>query len=503
MARAYVDGFQTSSGKDEIKNGWGYTSVNTMVKHWPGGGSGEAGRDAHFGYGKYAVYPGNSFEKHLLPFTKGAFALNGKTGMASAVMPYYTISYNQDQVNKENVGNGYSKYLITDLLRNKYKYDGVVCTDWLVTGDPGKTVDLFVGKSWGMENKTVAERHYKVIMAGVDQFGGNNVSGPVIEAYKMGVAEHGEAFMRKRFEQSAVRLLLNIFRAGLFENPYLDPAASSALVGNPEFMKEGYDAQLKSVVMLKNAKNVLPVKTRKTVFIPKIKSPSVRNFFGQATEEKIDYPVNLEQVKKYFDITDDPTKADIALVFVKGPMANVGYDAEDLKKGGNGYIPISLQYGPYTAGLAREKSIAAGDPAEPGLDNRSYKGKTTTVANVNDLEVILNTKKQMNGKPVVVVMSMNNPAVVAEFEKEVDAIMIGFGIQSQAYLDIISGKVEPSGLLPFQMPLNMEEVEKQNEDQPRDMVPYKDALGNVYDFSYGLNWKGVIKDARTAKYSKK
>jgi beta-glucosidase len=503
MARAYVDGFQTSSGKDEIKNGWGYTSVNTMVKHWPGGGSGEAGRDAHFGYGKYAVYPGNSFEKHLLPFTKGAFALNGKTGMASAVMPYYTISYNQDQVNKENVGNGYSKYLITDLLRNKYKYDGVVCTDWLVTGDPGKTVDLFVGKSWGMENKTVAERHYKVIMAGVDQFGGNNVSGPVIEAYKMGVAEHGEAFMRKRFEQSAVRLLLNIFRAGLFENPYLDPAASSALVGNPEFMKEGYNAQLKSVVMLKNAKNVLPVKTRKTVFIPKIKSPSVRNFFGQATEEKIDYPVNLEQVKKYFDITDDPTKAEIALVFVKGPMANVGYDAEDLKKGGNGYIPISLQYGPYTAGLAREKSIAAGDPAEPGLDNRSYKGKTTTVANVNDLEVILNTKKQMNGKPVVVVMSLSNPAVVAEFEKEVDAIMIGFGIQSQAYLDIISGKAEPSGLLPFQMPLSMEEVEKQNEDQPRDMLPYKDALGNVYDFSYGLNWKGVIKDTRTAKYSKK
>ncbi|HEX5667197.1 MAG TPA: glycoside hydrolase family 3 N-terminal domain-containing protein, partial [Chitinophagaceae bacterium] len=52
MARAYVDGFQTSAGKDEISNGWGYSSVNAMVKHWPGGGSGEGGRDAHFGYGK-------------------------------------------------------------------------------------------------------------------------------------------------------------------------------------------------------------------------------------------------------------------------------------------------------------------------------------------------------------------------------------------------------------------------------------------------------------------
>ena len=179
MARAYVDGFQTSAGKDEIRNGWGYSSVNAMVKHWPGGGSGEGGRDAHFGYGKFAVYPGKGFDAHLVPFVKGAFALQGKTGMASAVMPYYTISMDQDKANGENVGNGYSKYLITDLLRNKYKYDGVVCTDWLVTGDPGKTVEEFRGKSWGMETKTVAERHYKVIMAGVDQFGGNNEAGPV------------------------------------------------------------------------------------------------------------------------------------------------------------------------------------------------------------------------------------------------------------------------------------------------------------------------------------
>ncbi|MCB0836479.1 MAG: beta-glucosidase, partial [Bacteroidetes bacterium] len=50
MARAYVDGFQTSSGDKTIKNGWGYESVNAMVKHWPGGGTGEAGRDAHYGF---------------------------------------------------------------------------------------------------------------------------------------------------------------------------------------------------------------------------------------------------------------------------------------------------------------------------------------------------------------------------------------------------------------------------------------------------------------------
>ena len=94
MTKAYCDGFQTTDGTED---GWGTDSVNTMVKHFPGGGSGEGGRDAHYGYGKYAVYPGDNFDEHLKPFTNGAFALNGKTGKASAVMPYYTISTDNDK----------------------------------------------------------------------------------------------------------------------------------------------------------------------------------------------------------------------------------------------------------------------------------------------------------------------------------------------------------------------------------------------------------------------
>ena len=247
MARAYCDGFQTSKDSAEIKDGWGYESVNAMVKHWPGGGAGEGGRDAHYGYGKYAVYPGNNLDKSIFVFTEGAFKLNGPTKSAASVMPYYTISYGQDP-SGANVGNSYSKYIITDLLRDKYGYDGVVCTDWMITADE-KNVDTFTGKCWGVENLSVAERHYRVLMAGVDQFGGNNDKGPVLEAYKMGVNEFGEEAMRKRFEQSAVRILRNIFRCGLFENPYLVPEKSVQIVGCPEYMKAGYDAQLKSVVM--------------------------------------------------------------------------------------------------------------------------------------------------------------------------------------------------------------------------------------------------------------
>ena len=503
MARAYVDGFQSSPKPVATYEGWGNQSVNAMIKHWPSGGPEEGGRDGHFAYGKFAVYPGNNFETHLKTFLDGAFKLNGGTKKASAVMPYYTISYNQDKKYGENVGNGFSKFIVTDLLRDKYGYDGVVCTDWLITGDEGKTPDVFAGKSWGTEKMTIAERHYKVMMAGVDQFGGNNDIKPVLEAYQMGVKEHGEAFMRNRFEKSAVRLLLNIFRVGLFENAYLDPEETKAIVGKPEYMKAGYDAQLKSIVLIKNQKNTLPIAKGKTVYVPKRTTPPGVNFFGFPTPEKTEYPVNLDIIKKYYTVTDDPTKADFAMVFIKSPVSN-GYSRADREAGGNGYVPISLQLKDYTATEARAQSMAAGDPViDPTITNRSYLNKTSKSNSYPDLNTILDTKKAMNGKPVLVAITVSNPMVFGEFEKEVDAIVGEFGVQIEALLDIVSGKTEPSGLLPLQMPIDMTTVEKQFEDVPHDMIPYRDSNGNVYDFGFGLNWKGAIKDARTEKYNVK
>lgn len=498
MARAYSDGFQTSENENEIAGGWGYTSVNAMVKHWPGGGTGEAGRDAHFAYGKYAVYPGKNFNGQLIPFLEGAFNLDGPTGVASAVMPYYTISYGIDSVNNENVGNAYSSFIINDLLRKKYNYDGVVCTDWGVTRTP-QAVDGFGSASWGVENLSVAERHYKILMAGVDQFGGNNDMGPVLEAYNIGVKEHGEEFMRARMEESAVRLLRNIFRTGLFENPYLDPQKTKSVVGSPEFMNEGYAAQLKSVVMLKNRNKTLPVEKKKTVYMPKRKSGGNRDFFGGMIPESFDYPVKPEIVQNYFNLTDDPSKADFALVVVRSPSTGNGYDAADAKKGGNGYLPMSLQYMPYRAVDARDPSIAGGDPLE-SFANRTHRNKTVTASNESDLGMILQARKAMKDKPVIVCIAMSKPMVFSEFEKEADAIIVNFEVQDQAILDIVSGEAEPSGLLPVQMPANMKTVELQAEDLPFDMECHTDSEGNVYDFGFGLNWNGVIKDSRTEKY---
>lgn len=495
MARAYCDGFQSS---EDNEGGWGCYSVNAMVKHWPGGGTGEGGRDAHFGYGKYAVYPGNNFGMHLKPFLEGAFRLEGGTEKASAIMPYYTISYSKEGKNGTNTGNSYNKYLITDLLRNTYSYDGVVCTDWGITADCG-SVAKFEGKCWGVEKLSVARRHYEALKAGVDQFGGNNEKAPVLAAYRMGVKEFGETAMRGRFERSAVRLLVNIFRTGLFENPYVNPEESARVVGCPEYMKAGYEAQLKSIVMLKNSKDALPITNPVKVYIPKRFVKGVPDWWGNTPEDHWEYPVSIDLVSKYYKVVSTPEEADFALVFITSANGGTGYSTEDRKSGGNGYMPISLQYGSYTATNARAESLAGGAPDED-FTNRSYRGKTVEAYNTTDMDLVLGTKRRMGNKPVIVSLKMDRPCVLSEFEKAADAIIVDFETQAQAVLDIVSGKAEPSGLLPFQLPADMNTVECQKEDVPRDMIPYTDSEGHSYDFAFGMNWKGVIKDARTKKY---
>jgi beta-glucosidase len=110
------------------------------------------------------------------------------------------------------------------------------------------------------------------------------------------------------------------------------------------------------------------------------------------------------------------------------------------------------------------------------------------------------TRKAMGDKPIILVVSASNPMVFSDIESKVDGILVEFGVSNSAILDILSGTVEPSGLLPLQMPKNMATVEKQFEDVPNDMAPYVDSQGNTYDFAFGLNWSGVIQDERIVKY---
>ncbi len=494
IARAYCEGLQTSYDDEIIWEGWGRGSMNAIVKHWPGGGTGEAGRDAHFDFGKYAVYPGNNFEEHLKPFTKGAFKLSGGTKCAGGVMPYYTISWNQDTRDGENVGNAFSHYIVNDLLRERYGFNGVVCTDWKVTQTLDVKEDL-PGRCWGMETETEAMRHMKAILAGVDQFGGNNEIEPLMEAYRCGCAAIGEKAMRRRIENSAVRILTVMFRLGLFENPYVDVEHVQDVLHSEKHREAGYMAQVKSVVMVKNKDHVLPIAGKKKVYVPSKFIPESRDWFGKVHPEHWEFPANADVLNRYFELVNEPDDADLAIVIMDSPNSGFGFE------GGNGYVPVSLQYGPYTADLAREESMAC-DENERARGGRSYKGKTVQAQNITDLDMVLDTRKKMNGKPVIAAVNMNRPCIVKEFEGVVDGLFLHFGVEESVLYDLICGVFEPSGLLPVQIPANMETVELHCEDVPFDMESHIDSEGHVYDFAYGMNWDGIIRDDRVLKYKR-
>lgn len=488
MAEAYCNGAQNSDGNAEIANGWGYHSVNTMVKHWPGGGTGEGGRDAHYAYGKYAVYPGGNFQEHLKPFIEGAFQLQGKTRKCSAVMPYYTITYEKE--NSDKVGNSYSKYIIKDLLREQYGYDGVVCTDWLITADHGPSIGTFSGKCWGVETLSIVDRHVKALEAGVDQFGGNNEITPVLEAYQQLVEKYGLEHAKKRFQASAYRILLNMFRVGLFDQPYVDIEQTEQIVGCPAFIEAGYEAQLKSAVLLKNKASILPLAKGTKVYIPERLKKQRKDWFGNLLSGESKLPLHKDTVSAYFQLVSDPEEADVAIVCMNNPISN-GYVEEN---GIGEYIPISLQYRPYTCLEGRTTSIASGDPLEMG--NRSYFGKTSRCENEYELDMLLDTKAKMKQKPIIVCMYAKKPFIASEFEKDADAIVVHFGIQDYVLLDLLCGNAEPSGLLPFTMPCDMHTVETHCEDVCDDIIPYKDEEDNVYEFAYGRNFHEQIIDDR-------
>ena len=253
MTKAYVLGFQGDSLDQH--------GVACMTKHFSGGGPQEDGEDAHFPYGKNQVYPGNNFDYHVIPFTEGAFKAN-----TAQIMPYYGIPVGQSN---EDVAFGFNKDIIQGLLRDSLNFEGVVCTDWNIIS---KT-KISEGRAWGVEHLSPKERVKKVIDAGCDQFGGESIPELIIELVNEG------AISEERINLSVKRIMLDKFRLGLFDNPYVDEKEASKIAGKDEFRKKGEIAQGKSMVLLKN-ESLLPLKKGTKIYAKGILNSEALNKYG-------------------------------------------------------------------------------------------------------------------------------------------------------------------------------------------------------------------------------
>jgi len=276
MVTAYIEGMQGASLNEN--------SIACMTKHFPGGGPQKEGLDPHFSIQKGQIYPGDNFDYHLIPF-EAAFKSN-----TAAIMPYYGIPTDQTE---ENVAMAYNKTIITTLLREKYQYDGVVCTDWgLITDVPMGPGIVWKARAWGVEELSEKDRAKKIIDAGCDQFGGEMKPELIIELVNEG------SLTEARIDVSIKRLLRQKFQLGLFDNPFIDVSKVSEVVGKKEFRVLGERSQKESMTLLKN-ESILPLsKNTLKVYIENMDSTVVSN---------------------YATVVEKPEVADIAIIRLNTP----------------------------------------------------------------------------------------------------------------------------------------------------------------------------------------
>lgn len=412
MVRAYVAGFQ--DGED----GLGPDSVVAVVKHWVGYGAAKDGWDSHSIYGRFASFPGGAFAQHVKPF-EGAFQ-----AQAAGVMPTYSILQDLkiDGRPVEQVGAGFNKFLLTDLLRGTYGFKGVVVSDWLITNDcpaacrgDWKAGDTpILGMPWGVEDLTELGRFAKALDAGVDQFGGTERTDLLVEIVRSGQATEA------RLEQSARRVLQQKFELGLFEDPYVDPAAAARIVGSAAFQAEAAAAQGRSLVLLENRRATLPVAAGKKVFLRGV-SPA-------------------EATARGLIVVDVPEAADVALIRTTAPH--------------------QLLHPNYLFGLMQHEGDL--DFKDGAPDYEAIKAAAAKV-------------------PTIVSVFLDRPAILTNVKDQASALIGDFGVSDEALLDVVMGKAKPEGRLPFELPSSMAAVRAQSPDRPHDsaapLYPFGYALG--------------------------
>ena len=420
LVRAYVEGFQHGRrGADSV-------GVLAVVKHWVGYGAAKEGFDSHSWYGRTATLTARSLEYHVRPFL-AAFAAN-----VGGVMPTYSILEGATWRGQrlEQVGAAFNRVLLTDLLRGRHAFRGIVLTDWAVTNDctarcrdgapAGERPSWAdVGMPWGVEELPMRARFVKAVQAGVDQFGGTERAGLLVEAVRGG--ELAEA----RLDSSAARVLAQKFALGLFENPYVDTVAAPRRVGTDAFRAAALDAQRRALVLLENRGRLLPLRAGRTsplrVYLHGI-SPAVA-------------------AREGWTIATDPAQADVAIVRLTAPFETLH----------PGYVFGAMQH-------------------EGSLEFRDGDKEYEEFKRISALV------------PTVVTVYLDRPAILAPIKARARAVIANFGVSDEALLDVIAGRASPRGRLPFELPSSMGAVRAQRPD-----VPY-DSRAPLYRFGFGRRY---------------
>ena len=409
------------------KDGQGVGSVSLTIKHFPGDGASWNGFESHNKYGEWRVYVvEDSLEKYHLPGFQAAIDA-GLTGiMPSYSRPSAVLNapqhYRGVELEVEEVANAYSKTIIGTLLYDLMGFKGYVNDDSGVING---------GKQFGMEDLTIPERYAASINAGSDtgadggaRTGENGIDYPMIwEAYNAGLIEE-EAFYR-----ATLNRVTTFIAQGEYENPYRDPKAGAELEAalKDEIAEFGKELHRKSVVLMKNHENALPLEKNsgKKVF--------VASYSANGSNDNL-----VEQVKAAFEeagfsIVNRAGDADIAFLNVA---------PGGIRQGMN-YIAL--------LDLVEDEEVDEYKTNVPLTESKT--GDTVTVTTLIDADKIAKVAEDVhaNGGIVVASLEISNPWILTKLEPYCDALIGSFSTSLDARMDVLTGDFNPTGKLPITM----------------------------------------------------
>jgi beta-glucosidase len=409
-------------------------SIALTIKHFPGGGPQEGGGDPHYTFGKNQIYPAGKFDDHLAPF-KAAIDAG-----ASSIMAYYGIPVGQPYM-PNNVGMAFSKGILTDLLRTLLKFRGYVNSDTGIIGE----------RAWGLEDKSLDEQILIAIEAGTDILSGFSNNKQILNLVEAG------KLPESRVNLSVTRLLKEQFELGLFENPYVDPNRAAYLVGNPSFQKKADLAQRKSIVLLQN-------KTKLPLAQPK----------GQDTLKIFTMGINTD-------------------LFKEREWSNYKVTSGEYNKAKKEALPaisketdIAIIRVQVTNNAGSDRRFGGADSTELNFLSFSEMAKAKSWKISPSLEDIKTVMETVGAEKTILSIDFRQPYVLDEASGILNAagILATFGVSDAAVMDIIMGKFNPTGKLPYALPKTSPAVVKQAPDAPG--YPEEDTL---FPFGFGLNYK--------------
>ena len=386
MGLAMVRGYQGDDLSDP-------TALAACIKHFVGYGAAEGGRD----YNTTVIT-----ERMLRNTYFPAFKATAEAGAATLMTSFNEI---------DGIPSTGNKWLLKDILRDEWGWDGMIVTDWNSAGE-------MIAHGFSTDLKHTAEQ---AINAGVD-----------MDMMSYGFIQYAEELVKegKVSEKEIDRAVRNIlklkFELGLFENPYVDETLSAKVDYAPEHLAAAKQAALESAILLKNDNNVLPLDKAKTILVtgPMADAPYEQMGTWTFDGQKEHTVTPLTSLREEYDV-----------IWVPG----LDY-SRDKSKAQFSKVRAAAAKADAAVVFVGEEAILSGEAHS--LSNLSLQGAQS--------ELIAEVKKA--GKPVVVVVMAGRPLTIERDLANCDAMLYSYHpgtMGGPALADLIKGKAAPSGKSPM------------------------------------------------------